>query len=196
MSATDTQKFLEGRFISPYARYSVQVVEPIEEVLSDTRGMGYTNIRRKPVIAEFETGGLFDHEIEAAFEKFNFSGLPEGVNPLTRISVYDPEAQAVANDWPDDLRREVEGRLFRRSEQAPGDLIFVPAVRVATPWPSYDADSVEEIIAAQERFGYDAELVRRYEQENLNREEIVNAMLAKEPGSGDLAPEETITVSA
>lgn len=191
--------FIQGRFISPYPRYSVQVIEGAEEIMADRRGTAFTHTLQKPVIAEFETGGLFDHEVEAAFERFNFSGLPEGVNPLSKIAVYDPEAQAVAHNWPDELRHEVERRLMKKAEVAPGDLIFVPSLRAAKPWPSYDGDSVDEILAAQDRFGYDPELVRVYEQENLDREEIVKAMLAKEPGSGEeiaAAAQEAISVNA
>ena len=50
------------------------------------------------------------------------------------------------------------------------------------PWPSYDKDTVEEILQIQERLEMDPELVRIYEEENSARDEIVTTMRARKNG--------------
>ena len=174
--ALDRDGFLAGRFISPHTRYSVAVDPGSERLIQDARGVSFLHRDSDPQVAQFEQSGLRDHEISEAFEKWTFSGLPEGVNPVTRIAVYDPEAQAIANDWSEEGRRKVERKLWFEAERHPGDLSFVPAPRVNAPWPSYDTDLVEEILELQERLRIPPGQVRRYEEENENRGEIVKAM--------------------
>lgn len=172
----DSDGFLAGRFISIHTRYSV-AVDPGHEVLrTDKRGTSFMHKESDPVIAQFEQSGLRDHEISDAFERWTFSGLPEGVNPVTRIGVYDPEAQAIAADWPDDVRSAVERKLWLESEAHPGDLAFVSYPRARAPWPSYDTDTVEEILMLQARLEIPPGQIRTYEEENKNRDQITGPM--------------------
>lgn len=167
------------RCLSPHAGYSIQVFEGEEQVMVDSR-RGYANtvVIRKPVIADFQQGGLLEHEITDALTYFNFSGLPEGVNPLTRVSFFDTEAYA--QRIPEENREQelaaIDQRLRELQQMFPSEFIIVDHPAAPKPWPSYDRDTVEEILQIQERQGYDPQVVRVYEQENQAREEIIAPM--------------------
>lgn len=192
----DSDGFLAGRFISPSSRYNVQVVQGVEQTMMDSRGFAFSQIISQPILAQFETSGLREHELETAFETFNFTGLPEGVNPVTRIAVYDPEAQALAQDWTDETRKAVERKLYHVSLEQPGYVKFVPSPRAPRPWNTYDHDSVEEILHAVDRYGYDPDVVRLYEVENKNRSDIVDVLYARqEEGDHGYDPETEVVGS-
>lgn len=190
------------RCLSPHAGYSIQVFEGDEQIVVDARGHAITVANRKPEIADFEPSGLLDHEIEAALECFNFSGLPEGVNPLTRIGIFDTESYG--QRFPQAERESkiaaMDARLRELQERFPSEFVIVDQPDSPKPWPSYDEDSPEEIIAARERFGFSPELVRLYEVENENRQEIIESMWRLEDPEGaeeKFGPdEEKIVVSA
>lgn len=170
------------RCLSPYAVYSIQVFEADEQIVVDQRGAAKTVVLSKPVIADFDRAGLLDHEIEAALESFNFSGLPEGVNPLTRIAVFDTEAYVQRFKAEDraEMLEKIDARLRELQEIHPGEFIIVEQPEAAKPWPTYDEDSVEDIIRFQARLQVNPETVRIYETENENRPEIIEAMLRQE----------------
>jgi len=112
---------------------------------------------------------------------------------LTRIGVYDPEAQAIAADWTDEQRNAVERKLWIESQNHPGDLAFVLTPRKLSPWPSYDTDTVEEILTFQERLKVDPESVRAYEEENKGRKQIIETMWKL---AADEPSEQIVTVEA
>ena len=176
----DRDGFLMGRFISPHARYGVAADAGSEKLITDARGNSFLHQTGDPIVCQFEQSGLRDHEIEVAFSLFNFSGVPEGINPVTRIAVYDPEAAADSLDWDDETRKKVERKLWFASQDKPGEIAFVPSPRAQKPWPSYDSDSVEEILEFQKRLDFDPEVIRLYEVENDNRQEIIEAMWSLE----------------
>jgi hypothetical protein len=167
------------RCISPYAGYSITVFEGNEQIVVDARGFAQSVVLEKPVIANFERSGLLDHEIELALMSFTFAGLPEGINPLTRIAVFDTEAycSTLPADRRDELQVKIDQRLRDLAEQSPGDFIVVDAPEVEKPWSTYDECTVEEILALQLATGCNPESVYRYELENLNRDEVLEPML-------------------
>lgn len=166
------------RCLSPHQSYSIQVIEGQEQIVVDARGYAMTHTLGKPVIANFDRSGLLDHEIEAALTNFNFSGLPEGVNPLTRISVFDTEAycEQFPKDKRDELQVQIDQRLRELQERHPSEFIIVESPVAAKPWGSYDEDTIEDIVKFQERLEIEPELIRLYESDNQKREEIIEAM--------------------
>jgi hypothetical protein len=170
------------RCISPHGGYSIQVIEGNEQIVVDARGFAQSVVIGKAVIANFQRGGLMDHEIEAALEAFNFSGVPEGVNPLTRISVFDTEGfvQQYPEDRQDEMLIQIDKRLRQLQVLHPTEFVIVESPVAAKPWPSYDNDSAEDILKIVERLQMEPEGIRLYEVEHENREEIVRAMLEKE----------------
>lgn len=193
------------RCISSYESYSIQVEEPDEEIVTVGGGQAKSIVRKKPVIADFQKTGLLDHEIEAALETFNFSGIPEGVSPLTRVSVFDTEMYAQANfkaDVRDQRQAEIDARLRELSEIFPNDFIIVEHPAAARPWGKYDEQDLETILVLQEQTGISPETIRLYETEHLNRPQVIEAMWRLEDPEGAVElfgaseAEEQIAVSA
>lgn len=167
------------RCISPYAGYSITVFEGNEQIVVDARGFAQTVQLEKPVIANFERSGLLDNEIEAALTSFTFAGLPEGINPLTRIAVFDTEAYCsrLPADRRDELQVKIDQRLRELALDSPSDFIVVDPPEVPRPWATYDECSIEEILALQSATGCNPESVYRYELDTLGRKEVLEAML-------------------
>lgn len=178
------------RFISRHEQYSIQVFEGKEQIVTDPRGYAQTITLAKPVVANFEKSGLLDHEQELALLTFNFSGLPEGVNPLTTISVFDSEMYVDANfeeEERDAMDAKIVARLLELSERHPSQFIPAPQPLAPRPWPSYDGMDADEVLRTREILATEAnnmaEAVRLYELENEEvrdvpvRQEIVEAML-------------------
>lgn len=176
------------RCLSPHANYSIQVFEGKEEIVRDPRGYAQTLVLEQPVVADFQQGGMLDHEIEVALEMFNFSGVPEGINPLTRVATFDTEAyvQRLPKDRQDSVLVKMDERMRELSTTlAAGEFVIVETPRQSVPWPSYPDCSAEEVLALYERLKGPAgkplaERIRLYELENDNRDEIVKAMLMVE----------------
>ena len=185
------------RLLSQYSRYSLQIFGDGEKIVTDGKGVAMYVTTRKPVIAFFDKLGLMDHEADVALEKLNFTALPEGVPPLTRVGVWDSEAYCLENYEDPDERRDMQIQIDERVRDlakkfSPRDFIIVDTPKAPIPWPSYDNDPVEDILKLQERLEVSPEVVRRYEQENQDRPEIVEPM---EELEGSLLPD-TITVDA
>lgn len=181
------------RCLSPHPRYSLQVIEAEEQIVMDARhGFAHLAVLKKPIVANFETGGLMAHEELEALTAFNFSGLPDGINPLTRVSVFDTEAYAetLNPNNRDEIVVQMEQRLRELQKDNPTQFIIVDQPRAERPWPSYDDDGVEDVLKFQERLRISPTSVRLYELENKNRSEIVLAMLRQED------PEEALRYEA
>ena len=166
------------RAISPIGNYSIQLFEAIPKRGMDSSGTVVEYSDNKPVIAQFHRGGLTEWEEIAAIESFDFSALPEGVNPLTRVSVFDTEG-LVANqeDGPekDAFLEKVEKRLAHLATLFPGEFKIVEKPASPKPWPSYDDNTLEEIFELQAATQVDPQIIRLYEVENKNRAEVIEA---------------------
>ena len=182
------------RCISPHSRYSVQVIEGDERIAFDSKNGSATSVvLSKPIIADFQQGGIMPHEYEAALRAFSFSGVPEGVNPLTRLSHFDTEAYANQLGLKEDVVEAIEERFRLLAQLNPSQFIIVDKPPAIKPWPTYDDDSEEEILESQEKLGFKPELIRLYEYENKARKAILTAMEERE---AEALGEETILVSA
>lgn len=170
------------RCLSPHPRYSIQVFEGREEVVVDARGYASTQVLTKPVIANFETSGLLDHEILVAAESFSFVGIPEGVNPLTKVSVFDTEVycQQFPEERRDEMQVQIDERLRVLQASHPNQFTIVEQPSAEKPWPSYDEFSAEDVIKYQQVLGIAPQRIRLYEEENQNRDEVVFAMLVQD----------------
>jgi hypothetical protein len=166
------------RAISPIGNYSIQLFEAIPKRGMDSTGTIVEYSDNKPVLAQFGRLGLTEWEEIAAIETFDFSALPEGTNPLTRISVFDTEGLvAHMEDGPekDAYHEKVEKRLEFLAGLFPSEFKIIPKPRSPKPWPSYDENSVEEIFELQAATGVDPQDIRLYEVENQDRPEVIEA---------------------
>jgi hypothetical protein len=169
------------RAISPHGRYSIQLVEAVPKKGTDQSGNVVEYSDTKPILAQFEQGGLMKWEEEAALESFNFSGLAEGVHPLTTVGVYDTEiaVQHIADRQEREAKLAlIEGRLRELQAMFPSQFIIVEKPSLAKPWPSYDDTPVEDIESVMAATGVGADQVIAYEMENEQRGEVLDLLNA------------------
>jgi hypothetical protein len=185
------------RCLSPHARYSINVFDAQEQIVTDARGYAHSRPIGLQVMANFENTGLLEHEVELALSSFSFSGLAEGVNPLTKIGVFDTEVFCLK--YPENEREEIQAQIEQRlrelQQMHPSQFIIAETPTAAKPWDRYDDDGVEQILALQQATGVAPSIVRRYEEENRGRKEIIIAMSALEAKSGEEAEEEIVVES-
>lgn len=170
------------RVISPHAKFSIQLIESPVKRGTDQAGNVVEYTDSKPVIADFAQVGLHDWEQIAALEKFNFSGIAEGVNPLGTVSVYDSEAAAIQNGWTPEFHARVDKRLRHLAEMNPGSMLLVETPVKVSPWPSYDTQDVNTIFRLFQETGADPETVRVYEHENQARPEVIEVAQRRQDG--------------
>lgn len=145
--------------------------------------------------AQFTPDLRTDEDTEFAKSTFTFRGLPiwengQTIDPFFRISVFDSEVAKLQAGWTDDdealvvdtLRNGPIGTMY-------AELLPVPAEK---PWNGYDelsdADRIVELAVA---IGSDLNLVAKYESENQNRQDVIEALQAALASA-----DETIIVSA
>jgi len=156
------------RAISPISRYGIQLVEAVPKRGMDSTGTIVEYTDKTPIHAQFTQGGLTEWEQIAALESFDFSGLPDGVNPLTRVSVYDTEAAVAHIANPKEriaLQELLDERLRHFAAVYPSDFKVVDKPPAAKPWPSYDDDPIDKVLTIQEATGIAPEKIRLYELE-------------------------------
>jgi hypothetical protein len=164
------------RAISPNGRYSLQLIESPVKRGTDAAGTIVEYSDTKPVIAHFEKLGLTDEEQIAALEHFSFSGLPDGVNPLSTVSVWDSEGQALAHDWTPEFLARVDKRLEYLATMHPANVLVVKPQPKPAPWPTYDDADPKEVFETMRVTGIAPEPVRLYELENKNRPEVTEVL--------------------
>lgn len=177
------------RAISPHANYSIQIVEARTKKGVDRTGVIQEVIEQNPVLLQFEHFAITPEEEAAALKAFNFSGIPEGVNPLTTLGVWDSLIYQRSQGLSDEERIEVEKTLREKGEQQSwARFIIVDAPHAPKPWPTYDEDSEDDVVAIAQRLEL-VDAVVAYEQENGQRPEVL------EPLGATVEDEKPIEVS-
>lgn len=176
------------RAISPHAEYKIQVRQPKLRRGVTVDGSLIEVEESKSVLVEFEHFAITPEEEVVALKTFNFSGVPQGINPLTTLGVWDSLIYQRSTSISDKEREEIEDLLRQKGEAAGWRMfIVVDEPRAAKPWKTYDEDDTETIVAAALRFGFVDEAIT-YEKENLNRQSLLEEL-------GVEAPEAPIEVS-
>lgn len=116
------------------------------------------------------------------------SGLGHNEDPFSRVGVLDTDLEAINQNWSAEDKEFVENAL-RRAGANGVQYVICEAPRAAKPWSTYDEfvgeDAVAKILYTIELVGADPKAVLRYEQENLNRAEVVEAIEAKIEADAD-----------
>lgn len=190
------------RAISPFARYSIVLSNPAVKRGVDRTGAVVEYSDGEPIIAQFEVSGLTKWEEVEALTHFGdtLGGLPEGVNPLTRISVYDTDLHAMqlagTEGDLDKVRENLDAQLLLKAKQFPSHFRVVALPAADKPWPTYDElTELDDILALMTATGTDTATVRRYEQENLKRPEVLDALDALDAEVEGGVAEESIRVA-
>jgi hypothetical protein len=172
------------RAFSPHGNYSIQLVEAVPKKGTDQAGNVVEYSDTKPIIAQFERSGLMVWEEQAVLEAFNFSGLAEGVHPLSTVGVYDSElaVQYVADKSEREAKQKlIDARLSELQKMFPSQYIIVEKPALPAPWPTYDAtQDFEDVLTVMQATGVSPQTVRLYESENENRPEFIEALEALE----------------
>lgn len=177
-----------ARYVSFAARYDHGIGEP---KMAMVNGLEFEQAKKR--IAKFQQGVLFQHEIEAGLKAFSFKGLADGVEPQTRLSVFDTRDYARAHGLTDEEREQIE-KILESSPAFGAEFIKVDEITAPKPFPSYDEKDAEEILEIVESAGIDADVAYRYEAENLARRELLDAFASL--GAADVgAPTELESLS-
>lgn len=200
------------RAISPIARYGITLKRPKARRGVDQSGTIHEVYEGEILHAQFNQGGLTDWEQVVAMEHFDFSGLPDGVNPLTRVSVFDSEAYVESLDLTEDEKEatleEIDSRLRKLQSTFPSEFMIVEKPPAPRPWPTYDStpfeDSVDRetgevtvpgIKTMQAMTGISFESIRLYEHENDQRPEVIEWCEENEAELASLDAEGAIRVA-
>lgn len=188
------------RAISSKGQYGIVLKHPRTRRGLDGTGTVVEYSEGDTVHAQFHKGGLTEWEEQAAYESFDFSGLAEGVNPITQVSMFDTEAYVehleLSAVEKAALLAELDERLVYLSKLFPNDFRIVAKPAAPRPWPSYDGDAIEEILAFQERLLISPETIRLYEVENRNRDEVIESMEAIEAAAAGVPYGDAQTVGS
>jgi len=183
------------RAISQYGAFGTVLIHGITRRGMDSTGTVVEYTDKDSIHAQFVRGGLTEWEQIEALEHFDFSGLPEGVNPLTRVSVYDTEAAVahIANAKERiALQEQLDDRLAHFAKLNPSQVRIVEKPPVPKPWPSYDTDSIEKVLEIREATSFSPEKIRLYEMERPKPRTTLIAQMAEL--EREAAGEEKITV--
>lgn len=178
------------RAISPIASYGITLKRPQTRRGTDSTGTVVEFSEGDLVHAQFQRGGLTEWEQIVAVESFDFSGLPEGVNPLTRVSVFDSELYVEAMDIPASEKKKmlelIDERLVKLNATFPSEFKIVEKPPAQMPWPTYDDTPFEDAIdretgevlvpgikSMQAMTGISPEKIRLYEHENEGRKDVI-----------------------
>jgi len=109
------------------------------------------------------------------------NGLGLNEDPFTRVGVLDTDDEAKRQNWDAEEKAFVEQALANAPSNGIEYVICSPP-KTVKPWDKYDEfegeDAVEKILYTVDLIGADPKSVLRYEQENLDRQDVVEALQA------------------
>ena len=110
------------------------------------------------------------------------NGLGLNEDPFSRVGVLDTDEEAKRQNWTPEEKEFVEQALEKAPSNGIEYVICAPP-KTAKPWDKYDEfvgeDAVEKILYTVDLIGADPKSVLRYEKENLNRQDVIEALEEK-----------------
>lgn len=107
------------------------------------------------------------------------NGIGLNEDPFTRCGILDTDEEAKRQNWSPEDQAYVEEAL-RNAPSNGAEYVICEAPKTAKPWPKYDdiqGDEAAQQIAWQvDSLGLSVGSVRRYEQENAAREDVLAAL--------------------
>ena len=183
--------------VSPHGNYKLIVRKRVEEIRD-----GQGKLVREyvpPLHAQFvQGGGIPDYVREIALTRLSFRGLAENEDPFMRMGWFDLDIAARENGWNAEQKQAVEDKL--REINGSDSVLIVDPPKTQAPYPMYDEHrkvhgrrtvelAVKDITAAYASAGFDVGLAVRYERENGNNPEVIQALEALVPAD---QPEEQV----
>ena len=150
-----------------------------QQAIYDNKGRQVEPKQRR-VFAKFVRGVAPEYAQKVALEAFSFRKIHEGIEKARWFGYYNSRDAQQQFGWTEAEHDLIVAKLRERGYQE------VQPVRAPAPWPAYDAlkahgqrkieHVVEKILAAITDLGVDPQVVLEYEKQNLNRQEIVDAI--------------------
>lgn len=161
------------RFVAKYQKYAIQARPQREIVTID----GIPMVAQEQIILEFEQGSLRPYEVDAGISQLGARrGLPDGIDPSYRLSVFDTEWAQAAFGWDNDTVEYAE-KFLQANPSFGVDYIMVEEPKVAAPWPRYDSIAdLEQLVEKVVTDGFDIADVIAYERQNQNRPDVLAAL--------------------
>lgn len=107
------------------------------------------------------------------------NGLGHNEDPFTRVGVLDTDDEAKRQNWTPEEKEFVEQALAKAPSSGIEYVICSPP-KTVKPWDKYDEfvgeDAVEKILYTVDLIGAEPKSVLRYEQENLGRQDVIEAL--------------------
>lgn len=136
---------------------------------------------RRRVFAEFSKGGVPEWAVREAEKRFKMNGKPYELTTAQYLSHYDSIVDQQVRGWTDEERKLIEAKL-----RADGQVVEIEFPKAKAPWPAYSKlvvhgrrtldHVVEQIVTKVKEMEFDPDEVIRYERENLNRPEVIDAL--------------------
>lgn len=162
---------------------SPQLQMPIRNQSTDYAGNGAVlRVNRSLAVRFHPSPGAPDWAKEAVSKLAAFGrGIGHNEDPYSRIGVLDTDEEAILQQWSSEEKKYVEDALMRSSSCGVSYAVCQPP-KVRRPWDSYDEfvgdDAVAKILYTIDLTGADPKQVLRYERENANRDDVVEAIEA------------------
>lgn len=162
---------------------SPSLTMPLRDSSTDYAPNGaVVKVNRALSIQFHRSGGAPDWAKDAVSKLPGFGkGMGHNEDPFTRVGVIDTDEEAIRQGWTPEEKAFVEQAL----QNAPSsgiEYVICAAPKATKPWDKYDEfvgqDAVEKILYAIEFIGADPAHVVRYEKENQNRPEVIEAVEA------------------
>jgi hypothetical protein len=128
----------------------------------------------------FPAGGAPDWAREAVRNLPSFgSGVGLEEDPFSRVGGLDTDEEAKRQNWTPEEKEFVENALIKAPANGV-EYIICSAPKTPKPWSTYDEfvgeDAVAKILYTIELTGADPKATLRYERENLNRDDVAEAI--------------------
>lgn len=186
------------RFISNSAKYATWPIPPQERLGPN----GKLVLDDPGEMAQFRAGTVLPYEREIGLKQFTFPGLPrdadtgQEIDPSFRLSAYDTDVEAIQRNWTPERKKAVEQAMLK-SDDLGVRFILVEAPKIPAPFPTWDElrgrgqRTTPELLCERVReLGLDIEQAIAYETQNLQRQEVIDALEAmRQPVTNEPEPE-------
>ena len=128
----------------------------------------------------YPAAGAPDWAKEAVAKLAGFNrGLGNNEDPYSRVGALDLDEEAKRQNWTPEEKKFAEEALTNADANGVEYVICSPP-KTVKPWDKYDEfvgeDAIEKILYTIDLIGAEPKAVLRYEKENANREDVIEAI--------------------
>lgn len=157
---------------------------PLRDTITDYHPATGAVLKVHPALSvQFQPHGAPPDWAKDAVQKLANWGVGVGLDedPFSRCGHLDTDDEATRQNWTDKDRAFVEQALINAPSNGV-EYVICSAPKTAKPWSTYDEfvdeDAVAKILYTIDLTGADPKATLRYERENLDRDDVVEALEA------------------